>query len=132
MTSDAFIMYDRRRIKENENKTEENETAPPRDFEHCSENARSARTQFKLSTTCYVHMTVTRSKSGMRNPREKLKPTATSITPKKRSRKEKTDDKTTTPTLDFNHTMTEIQPESSPNENLVDDTPPSPELLEKN
>ena len=28
--------------------------------------------------------------------------------------------------------MTENQPESSPNENLVDDTPISPELLEKN
>ena len=76
-------------------------------------------------------MTLTKSKSGMRNPREKLKPTAMSVTPKKISRKEKTDDKTTTPTLDLKDNMTDNQQESSPNENLVDDSPPLPDLLEK-
>ena len=76
-------------------------------------------------------MTITRSKSGMRNQRKNLKPTATSMTPKKRSRKEKTDDMTTTPTLDLKDNMTDNQQESSPNENLVDDTPPSPDLLER-
>ena len=76
-------------------------------------------------------MTVTRSKSGMRNQRKNLKPTATSMTPKKRPRKEKTDNMTTTPTLDLKDNMIDNQQESSPNENLVHDTPPSPDLLEQ-
>ena len=77
-------------------------------------------------------MTITGSKSGMRNPRKNLKPTATSMSPKKRPRKGKTEDKSTKQTLDARDNMIEDQQESSLNEHLVNDSPSSPELLEKN
>ena len=75
-------------------------------------------------------MTITRSKSGMRNSRKNLKPTATPMSPKKRARKGKTEDKSTKQTLDAGDNMIEDQQESSLNEHLVDDSPSSPELLE--